>query len=143
MALGNSTGHPNMYCPNSNQMVGSRQKPVWNLVATWVTEFYINCSRNLNPDMVLGSILGLVVSMAPHGGEVHGDLHGLHDSVPMDPNTASGVAQTTGTNMTLHGNKSHGHQHRPWLLYDHDPRHGLWQHLSWVPTWPRVANRSP
>ena len=49
-----------------------------------------NCNRSLNPDMVLGSILGLVVSITPDVRDGHGDLRCLSGSVPMDPNTASG-----------------------------------------------------
>lgn len=75
MALGGSTGHPDLYDPGCSMTPRLQRshilqpKPwatVWNLVAKWTMNFNTDrgCSKTTDPDMVPNYSLGLTVTMA-------------------------------------------------------------------------------
>lgn len=55
-----------------------RPRPQSSLVATWATDIniYLSCGRIMDPNMVLGSILGSNVTIIPSGNTGHWDQHG-------------------------------------------------------------------
>ena len=67
-------------------------------------------SRITDPDVVLFSSLGLHVTVAPGGDEGHPRGHGPYI------NMVAGDHPNWEVSTALNGNRSHEHQHRPWLL---------------------------
>ncbi|KAL6067553.1 hypothetical protein STEG23_026338 [Scotinomys teguina] len=71
-------------------------------------------SRNMDPDMALGSNLGLDITMAPAAAR------------PSDTNMVSSSCPDSGISTAPCGYRNHGHQLRPWMLLGHRLRHGPW-----------------